>query len=175
MRFRPLPSTACLFTTCLVLVPVVSAQAAKPAPTTATKENRVTTHAKGSFEVTVVPLTEGARKDAWAPGRMSIDKHFTGDLLGKSQGEMMTAMTGVQGSAGYVAIERFEGTLLGRKGTFLLQHNAIMRRGVPGEWSVLVVPDSGTGELQGLSGSMTITIAGDEHSYTLDFALDAAP
>jgi hypothetical protein len=175
MRVRSSRSAACLLITCLVQVPVVSAQAATPAPTTATKENRVTARAMGSFEVTVVPLTEGVRREAWAPGRMSIDKVFTGDLLGKSQGEMLTAMTEVQGSAGYVAIERFEGSLLGRKGSFLLQHNAIMRRGVPGDWTVLVVPDSGTGELQGLRGSMTIKIAGGKHSYTLEFTLDETP
>lgn len=139
------------------------------------KETRVTTVAKGTFEVQVVPLSEGARKDAWAPGRMSIDKQFTGDLEGTSQGEMQTAMTDVQGSAGYTAIERVSGKLHGREGTFLLQHFALMLRGVPGEWMVRVVPDSGTGQLKGLEGSLTITITGKQHAYALAYSLPGQP
>jgi len=135
----------------------------------------MTTLAKGSFEVTLAPLTEGTRKGAWAPGRMSIDKRFQGDLEGTSQGEMQTAMTDVQGSAGYTAIERIQGTLHGRKGSFILQHFAVMTRGVPGEWTVLIVPDSGTDGLRGITGRMTITITGKEHTYTLDYRLPEAP
>jgi hypothetical protein len=79
-------------------------------------------------------------------------------------------MTAVKGSAGYVAIEQVTGVLRGRRGTFFLQHRGVMDRGTP-TLSVTVVPDSGTGELEGLSGTMTIDIAGGEHSYTFDYAL----
>jgi len=51
---------------------------------------------------------------------MSIDKQFNGDLEATSKGEMLSAMTDVKGSAGYVAIERVSGTLHGRGGTFVL-------------------------------------------------------
>ncbi len=157
----------------LVLAFVTVGFAAPPpaaVPTNA-KEQRVSHRAKGTFTVTIAPLTEGARKDAWSPGRMSIDKHFTGDLAGTSQGEMITAMTDVKGSAGYVAIERVEATLAGHKGTFVLQHNAIMRRGTPGPWTIEIVPDSGTGGLSGIEGTLTITITGEEHAYELEYTL----
>jgi hypothetical protein len=100
---------------------------------------------------------------------MSIDKRFEGDLQGASRGTMLTAMTAVKGSAGYVAVERVTGPLAGRAGSFLLQHSGTMNRGTPG-LSVTVVPDSGTGQLAGLSGSMTISRAGDGHTYEFEYA-----
>ena len=103
--------------------------------------------ATGTFKVKLVPLTA---LDA-VPGRMSIDKQFHGDLEGTSKGEMLMAGNPAGGSAGYVAIELVTGTLAGRSGTFILQHHATMTRGA-GELSVIVIPDSGTGELTGLSG-----------------------
>lgn len=123
--------------------------------------------AVGAFEVKLAPLTG---PDA-VPGRMSIDKQFHGDLEATSKGEMLMVGTPVKGSAGYVAIERVEGTLHGRAGTFVLQHNATMTRGA-GELNIIVVPDSGTGELSGLSGKMNIVIAADgAHSYELEYEL----
>jgi len=158
-----------------LLAPSLMAQALPSEASNPKKEVRVNTVAKGSFEVTVVPLTEGTRKGVWSPGRMSIDKRFQGDLEGRSQGEMLTAMTEVQGSAGYTAIEKVRGRLHGRTGSFILQHFALMTRGVPGEWTVQIVPDSGTEGLQGITGQMTITITGKEHSYALDYLLPAVP
>jgi len=159
----------------LALATGLLAQVPKAAAAATTKEVRMTRVAKGAFDVTVAPLTEGVRKDAWAPGRMSIDKRFQGDLEGVSQGEMLTAMTEVQGSAGYTAIERVQGTLLGRRGSFILQHHALMARGVPGHWTVLIVPDSGTEGLKGITGQMTITITGKQHAYNLEYSLPEAP
>ncbi|WLT30266.1 DUF3224 domain-containing protein [Geothrix sp. PMB-07] len=131
--------------------------------------------AKGTFDVKVVPLTEGVRSGVWSPQRMSIDKRFQGDLEGTSQGEMIAAMTEVKGSGGYTAIEQVRGTLQGRSGSFLLQHSAVMSKGVPGEWRVAVIPDSGTEGLKGLSGQLTITIKDGQHSYVLEYALPEAP
>ena len=105
---------------------------------------------------------------------MSIDKQFRGGLEASSQGEMLSAGTGVKGSAGYVAIERVSGALQGRSGTFVLQHNATMTRGVP-QLSITVVPDSGTGELVGLSGRMTIEIADGNHSYEFEYTIAETP
>jgi hypothetical protein len=150
------------------------AQAPRPAAAQ-TKEVRMTHVAKGSFEVSLAPLTEGARKDAWAPNRMSLDKTFRGDLEATSQGEMAAAMSEVQGSGGYTALEKVSGRLQGRSGTFMLVHFGVMSHGVPGEWVVLVIPDSGTGELKGLAGKMTITITGKRHDYALEYTLPSAP
>ena len=104
---------------------------------------------------------------------MSIDKRFSGDLEGTSEGEMLSAMSLVKGSAGYVAIEKVTGSLHGRRGTFVLQHSATMNRGAP-LLSVTVIPDSGSGELTGLSGSLQIIIEDKKHSYLFDYSIDGA-
>ena len=131
----------------------------------------MTTQARGTFEVKLDPVS-AHHADAKL-GRMSIDKQFHGDLEGTSQGEMLSAMTDVKGSAGYVAIERVSATLNGRHGTFVLQHNATMSRGEP-SLNIIVVPDSGSGELAGLSGSMQIIIADGKHSYEFSYTLAPA-
>lgn len=130
----------------------------------------MTTHASGTFEVKLNPQAADDYADAATMGRMSIDKQFRGGLEGLSKGQMLTAMTGVKGSAGYVAIERVSGTLDGRSGTFVLQHSGTMTRNAP-QLSITVVPDSGTGELTGLAGTMTIDVAGGKHSYGFDYTL----
>jgi len=128
-------------------------------------------HAKGTFEVKLTPQKpDNTEAENAGVGRMSIDKKFSGDLEATSQGEMLAAMTAVKGSAGYVAIERVGGTLHGRNGTFVLQHSGTMTRGAP-ELSVTVVPDSGTEELAGLTGRMTIKIDAGKHFYEFDYAL----
>ena len=132
-------------------------------------------HATGAFDVKVVPQkpdTQIAR--AANLSRLTIDKRFHGDLEGISKGEMLAIQSeDVKGSAGYVAMERVTGKLKGRSGSFILQHSATMTRGAPAT-SVTVVPDSGTGELRGISGKMTIRVAADgAHSYEFDFKLEA--
>jgi hypothetical protein len=126
-------------------------------------------HAIGTFEVKLVPQTDDKNGDA-ALGRMTIDKQFHGDLEGTSKGQMLTGMTDVKGSAGYVAIEKVSGTLKGRTGTFILQHNATMNRGVP-QLTITVVPDSGTGQLTGITGNFKVIIAEGKHSYEFEYTL----
>jgi hypothetical protein len=126
--------------------------------------------AAGTFEVKLVPLEAYAGGEDANLGRMSIDKEFLGDLAATSKGEMLSARTAVKGSAGYVAIERVSGSLQGKRGTFVLQHTGTMNQGTP-ELAVTVVPDSGTDELVGLAGSMTIDIAEGRHSYTFNYSL----
>jgi hypothetical protein len=126
------------------------------------------TSATGSFEVKIIPLSEGATD--LSLGRMSIDKRFQGALEATSKGQMLTGMSDVKGSAGYVAIEKVSGKLDGREGTFILQHNATMNRGTP-QLTIVVIPDSGTGELAGLSGTMNINIADGKHSYDFEYTL----
>ena len=126
-------------------------------------------HASGTFEVKLAPQTDDKSGDA-ALGRMTIDKQFHGDLEGTSKGQMLTGMTDVKGSAGYVAIEKVSGTLKGRTGTFILQHTGTMNRGVP-QLAVTVVPDSGTGQLAGIAGNFKIIIAEGKHSYEFEYTL----
>ena len=125
-------------------------------------------HASGTFEVQLVPHAQADGADGHALGRMSITKRFSGDLEATSRGEMLSAMTEVKGSAGYVALERVTGTLDGRAGSFVLQHSGTMNRGAP-ELAISVVPDSGSGQLVGLTGRMSIQIADGAHSYTFEY------
>jgi len=128
-------------------------------------------HAKGTFDVNATPQPPYDTSDGVSLGRLSLTKQFHGDLTATSTVEMLAAGTPVQGSAGYVAIERVVGTLQGRPGTFILQHAGSMSRGVP-SLSVTVVPDSGTGGLLGLTGSMVIDIVDSKHFYTFNYAVD---
>ena len=122
--------------------------------------------AHGDFDV---KLTPQSATDA-PIGRMSIDKQFHGDLEATSKGEMLAFMTSVKGSAGYVAMEQVTGALNGRTGTFVLQHTGTMAHGAE-QLSVTVVPDSGTGELNGLAGRMAIIRANGKHSYDFDYEI----
>jgi hypothetical protein len=122
--------------------------------------------ASGTFEVS---LTPSGPSDA-AVGTLAIAKSFRGDVEGTSVGQMLAIRSAVEGSAGYVAMERVTATLDGRRGSFALQHSGTMDRGAP-TLSVTVVPDSGTEELAGLAGSMTIDIRDGQHFYDLRYTL----
>jgi Protein of unknown function (DUF3224) len=138
-------------------------------PLSAFQKGPAMSHASGTFEVKLVPQTDDKSGDP-ALGRMTIDKQFHGDLEGTSKGQMLTGMTEVKGSAGYVAMEKVTGTLKGRTGTFILQHTATMNRGVP-QLSITVVPDSGTGQLAGITGNFKVIIAEGKHSYEFEYTL----
>ena len=126
--------------------------------------------ATGPFDVKLAPQPPAPGIESANLGRQTIDKQFHGDLEATSLGEMIAAMGGVQGSAGYVAMERVTGVLHGKRGTFVLQHTGIMDRGAPG-LVITVVPDSGTDALTGLTGTMTIQIEQGKHSYVFDYDL----
>jgi hypothetical protein len=124
--------------------------------------------AKGGFDVKMTPQSWSDSSASHGLGRFMLDKQYHGDLEATGEGQMLTAGEGKPGSSGvYVAIEKVTGKLQGRDGSFVLYHVGIMNRGVP-ELKISVVPDSGTGELQGLAGAVTIEIANGKHSY--DFA-----
>ncbi|NNG44836.1 DUF3224 domain-containing protein [Pseudoalteromonas sp. NEC-BIFX-2020_002] len=131
----------------------------------------VTHNVTGQFNVKLNPI-EGYAKgiDGVNLGRMSIDKTFTGDLDATSTGEMLSAMTTTQGSAGYVAIEQVVGSLVGKQGSFVLQHFGTMDKGQD-SLILNVVPDSGSNELAGLSGKMVIRIESGIHFYDFEFQL----
>jgi hypothetical protein len=126
--------------------------------------------AKGTFSVEMKPQAEPAVADGVSLGRMSLHKRFEGDLVATSEGEMLTALTPIKGSAGYVAIERVAGTLGGRSGSFVFQHSGTMDAGDQ-RLSINVVPGSGTGELSGLSGRFTLRIADGQHFYEFEYTL----
>ena len=132
------------------------------------------TRASGTFDVKLNSLPTSDTSAGSPLARLSIDKEFHGDLEGTSKGEMLAAGTAVKGSAGYVAIERVTGTLHGQTGSFVLQHSATMARGIP-QLTITVVPDSGTGELAGLTGTMMITITDGKHYYDFEYSLAGTP
>jgi hypothetical protein len=124
----------------------------------------MTNLARGTFAVNITPQPPEDKSEGLTLGRMLIEKKFQGDLAAVSNGQMLTGMTEVKGSGAYVAIERVTGALNGRNGSFILHHQGIMERGAP-RLNVTVVPDSGTRELAGIAGTMTILIADGKHSY----------
>jgi hypothetical protein len=157
--------------TCLLMflvAPVVG-----QTPTSATKDAPMPQHAVGPFDVKVTHQDDNSADPLLA--RMTLDKQYHGDLEATGQGQMLTAGTAVKGSGAYVAIEKVSGTLKGRTGSFVLQHSGTMTQNVP-QLSITVVPDSGAGQLEGITGKMTITIApGGKHSYDFEYTLPAVP
>ena len=134
------------------------------------QEEPMTQIAKGSFEVSLKPLEFDGADPESKLGRMSIDKQISGDLTATTMGQMLSATTDTNGSAGYVAIERVTGVLNGKEGSFVLQHSGSMNRGAP-SLTVTVVPDSGTGELVGLEGDFKIIIEEGKHFYEFTYRL----
>ena len=133
-------------------------------------QNDATMTARGTFDVKATPQPQDDA--AGGPfGRLFLDKAFHGDLEAVSHGQMLAGETAVEGSGAYVALELVAGTLHGKRGSFILQHKGTMRHGSYAI-DVTVVPDSGTGELAGISGAMKILIKGSEHWYEFEYSLD---
>jgi hypothetical protein len=130
----------------------------------------MTEHATGTFEVKLTPQDD--KSEDKSLGRMTIEKQWHGELEGTSLGQMLTGGDPKTGSAGYVAIEKFSGAVKGRKGSLIFQHTATMTRGKR-DLSITVVPDSGTDELRGISGKLTIKIENDKHSYDFEYSIKA--
>jgi len=156
---------------CLCACLLLRAQA--PAIKSTAKDALMSLHAEGTFEVRNSPLGTDDALNGTTVGRFGLDKQFQGDLEGTSKGEMLGAGNPATGTAGYVAIEQVTGLLSGRSGSFALQHFGTMEEN---KFNLLVkvVPGSGTGELTGISGSMTIAVANGKHSWKFDYALPAA-
>ena len=154
-------------TSALTLILILNAFA--QSQSTTPKEAIKSMHASGPFDVKVTAQNDNSPDPLL--NRMTLDKQYHGDLEGTGKGQMLTAGTAVKGSGAYVAIEKFSGTLKGHSGTFVLQHMGTMTQNVP-QLSVTIVPDSGTGDLKGIAGKMTITIApGGKHSYDLEYTI----
>jgi hypothetical protein len=142
---------------------VSGGQAAPPKGSTAMQ------HAAGTFDVKITPQKDEGVGDATI-GRMGIDKVYHGDLVGTGLGQMLAGMGEVKDSGAYVAIERVKGSVHGKTGSFAVHHLGVMDRGAQ-RLVITVIPDSGTGDLVGITGTMTIEIKGGAHYYTLDYTL----
>jgi hypothetical protein len=153
----------------LVLLLAGAGVARAASTVTVEQGGRMSQEASGRFDISTKPqatIGDGI-------GRFSFEKTFHGDIEGKSVGEMLAVRTPTPGSAGYVLIEHVTATVKGRKGSFMLQHYGLMDRGEP-ELRVVIIPDSGTGDLAGIAGDMTIDAA-DNHAYVLSYALPQTP
>jgi hypothetical protein len=134
------------------------------------KEKTLSAHANGAFDVKLSPLTLSEQSADPKLGRMSIEKQYHGELEATAKGEMLTAQSEMKDSGVYVAVERVTGTLQGKRGSFTMYHTGVMNRGKP-ELKITVLPDSGTNELQGLTGTMDIKIDNGKHSYDFEYSL----
>ena len=150
------------------LVPLVAKKlcANEPPKTQTREERKFMNMITGEFEVKIEPVDTGDPQI----GMMLLDKKYLGDLEAIGKGRMLTGMTSVKDSAAYVAIERIDGSLKGKRGTFLIQHCGIMSKGKP-SLVIGVVPDSGTGDFVGLEGTMDIRIVERKHFYDFQYSL----
>ncbi len=126
--------------------------------------------ARGTFEVNMEPEPPFLEQDGVTLNRNVVRKEFSGDMVGASEAQMLAAFTSTPGSAGYVAIEHFTGSVAGKSGSFVLQHSGVMDKGDAG-LTVIIVPDSGSGELTGISGTMTLDNDEGRHSYVLEYEI----
>ena len=124
--------------------------------------------ARGPMDVSIEAEPPFLEQDDLKLNRNVVRKVFSGDMAGASEAQMIAAVTATPGSAGYVAIEHFTGSVGGKSGSFVLQHGGLMNRG-DGRLEVTIVPDSGTGELAGISGTLEIHNEEGQHSYALDY------
>ena len=157
----------------LIMMPSYTFSRATAHGTSRLQKDTAMKHATGPFEVKITPLEPANKTEDNSLGRMLLEKQFHGDLEAISKGEMLTAGSVAKGSGGYVAIEKVSGKLNGKTGTFILQHNATMDHGTP-NLNIVVVPDSGTGQLAGISGTLNIIIESGKHSYDFAYLLPDA-
>lgn len=159
-----------LYAACISLCLIASLSHAELTPIAIQLKESIMHQIRGSFDVKLQPQAPAAAIAEAHLGRQTIDKQFHGELDAHSLGEMLAAMTEVKGSAGYVAIERVNGTLQGKRGSFVLMHTGVMDKGTP-HLTIQVVPDSATDELVGLKGQMQIEIKDGKHFYMFDYSL----
>jgi hypothetical protein len=130
----------------------------------------MTNRATGSFKVSMTPTSPPERSGRTALGRMLLEKQYSGDLIATGKGEMLTAVTDTKGSASYVAIEQIAGVLDGKEGSFVVHHTGTMAGGVD-QLSIAIVPDSGTEQLTGIAGKLSLKVVEGEHVFELEYSL----
>ena len=124
--------------------------------------------ARGSLDVNTEAEPPFMEQDGLKLNRNIVRKEFSGDMTGTSEAQMIAVFTDTPGSAAYVAIEYFSGSVNGKSGSFVLQHTGVMNRG-NAQLSVTIVPDSGTGELAHISGTLEIDNDEGQHAYVLEY------
>ena len=124
--------------------------------------------ARGPLDVNIEAEPPFLEQDGLKLNHNVVRKEFSGDMVGTSEAQMIAAYTGTPGSAGYVAIEHFTGSVGGKSGSFVLQHSGVMNKG-DAQLTVTIVPDSGAGEMAGISGTLEIDNDEGQHSYVLDY------
>ena len=136
-----------------------------------TSEEHLPMHASGYFDITLAPqAADNPQVSSAQIDRLSIDKKYHGDVQGTSTGQMQ-AIKDDRNTGAYVALEKVVASLHGRNGTFMLMHYGYMSQGAVGRWLVEIVPNSGAGELAGLSGTMKIIHKDEKHYYEIEYAL----
>lgn len=152
----------------LLLFPMLALAASVQA-----SDSAMTHHATGSFEVSMNPEAQDAGPTGGIPtSRLGLSKRFSGGLDGTATGTMIAAGAPKPGTAAaYVAIDQFSGKLDGRSGGFVLVHRGTMTKAGSADLQVIVAPDSGTGGLEGITGTLTIRVDGGKHYYDLSYTL----
>ena len=123
-------------------------------------------HRPWTLDVNIEAEPPFLEQDGLKLNRNVVRKEFSGDVAGTSEAQMIAVMTDTPGSAGYVAVEHFTGSVAGKSGSFVLQHSGVMNKG-DAQLTVTIVPDSGTGGLAGISGTLEIDNDEGQHSYVL--------
>jgi hypothetical protein len=102
--------------------------------------------------------------------RASVTGSLTGDIVGSSETEWLMVY-GQDGTARYVGLQRIDGALGRKEGTFVVESNGDFDGGeAKGTW--VVVAGSGTGDLAELAGEGTFTAPlGEKAAITLDYTL----
>lgn len=157
------------FTISVILTAFLSIFSTTTAARQPQTDTSMSKHVAGEFDVKITPQKDEGIGDP-SVGRMAIDKVYHGALAGTGLGQMLAGMGGAKDSGAYVAIERVKGTLDGKKGSFAVHHVGVMNRGAQ-SLVITVAPDSGTDELTGITGTMTIEIKDGKHFYTFDYTL----
>ncbi|HEV7351946.1 MAG TPA: DUF3224 domain-containing protein [Brevundimonas sp.] len=142
-------------------------------PARAAQEETAMSHAIGVFRPQLTPRGEGQTASDLTLDRMGLTKTFTGDLEATGEGQMLTGAAPQTGMHVYVALERVEGVLHGRRGAFLLAHRGVMDPNGQ-NLSIEIVPGSGTGELAGIAGALGLRIVDGVHHYDLAYTLPGA-
>jgi len=127
-------------------------------------------HARGTFSVELEASPPFEEDAGIAFSRVRVDKRFEGTLEAESVVHMLAVMTPVKTSRAYVAVERVVGTLDGREGAFAVTHLGVQTADEQ-SLALAIVPDSGTGELEGITGTLSIEFTDGQHFYEIDWSL----
>jgi hypothetical protein len=127
-------------------------------------------NAEGTFQVHNWEGETYEESEGAVLSRASLTKTFDGAFQGSSTAELL--MAEAKDARAYVGMERLDGSLNGATGTFVVMHSASQVMNGEESMQVTVVPGSGTAGLEGISGSLKITVSeGGEHSYRFIYEL----